>query len=89
MTIFEYHCLESRKSADAELWYRSHQRVTVLECVNEDQCGDMTADERAEAGMPLVFTILFNDGYTDDAFEDELLSSVGEYQRPDPPEKPG
>ncbi len=25
---FEYHCWESPESSDAEIWYRSHQKVT-------------------------------------------------------------
>lgn len=32
---FEYHCLESDSSCDAELWYRSHQQVNVLEISDE------------------------------------------------------
>jgi hypothetical protein len=27
---FEYHCLESMDSSDADLWLRSHQTVEIL-----------------------------------------------------------
>ena len=36
---FEYHCWESPESADAPAWYRSHQRVEVLACHENDGAG--------------------------------------------------
>jgi len=84
--FFEYHCWESHDSQDAQLWYRSHQRVTVLECVNADWFGGMSFFARCEAATPLVYRIRFADGFENEAFEDELLDSEEEYQRPAPPE---
>ena len=85
--FFEYHCWESHASGDAELWYRSHQRVTVLECVNPEY-GDMSLDQRCEAGHGLVYRVQFSDGHVGDCFEDELLESEASYHRPDPPARP-
>ena len=84
---FEYHCWESPKSSDAELWYRSHTQVTVLHCVNEDDFGGMTFDERCEAATQLVYRVRFPDGFEGDVFEDELLTSEKFYERPDPPKR--
>ena len=84
---FEYHCQESAKSADAELWYRSHQRVTVLDCDNVDEFGDLSFVERAEAGVPLVYKIRFEDGFEGAAFEDELVDNPEEFCRPEPPKR--
>lgn len=81
--LFEYHCWESSQSSDAELWYRSHQRVTVLRIV-EPGVG-RTFMERCEAGNPRVFRIRFEDGFEGDAFEDELVRSRKEFCRPSPP----
>lgn len=81
---FEYHCLESPGSADAELWYKSHSRVTVIECMNMEY-SDLDQTERQEGGTPLVYTVQFEDGHIGDVFEDELLDTKAEYYRPDPP----
>jgi hypothetical protein len=87
---FEYHCYESHSSQDAELWYRSHQRVTVTDTPEqlkeyETIEGLETFEGRCEAGMPLTYIIRFDDGYVGHVFEDELLDSPSEYCRPDPP----
>jgi hypothetical protein len=83
---FEYRCLESDDSADAALWHRSHQQVTVTGPLDTDPAAaGMTADERAEAGLPGTYPVLFADGHTGSAWEDELLAGPACYQRPDPP----
>lgn len=82
---FEYHCNESHKSADAQLWYRSQQQVTVLSCTNDDMHGDLSQLERFETGHQLVYRIRFADGFEGAAFEDELLASSAGFQRPAPP----
>lgn len=81
---FEYHCNESDDSAHAEWWYRSHQKVIVLKCVNLEH-GDLSFQERCEAACQLVYTVRFQDGFEGDVFEDELLDSPKEYERPAPP----
>lgn len=83
---FEYHCLESPDSQDAEMWYHSHQKCTVLE-VSELGGVDMTKEERMEEGEPRVYKVRFEDGYEWSAFEDEILDSPEEFERPDPPKK--
>lgn len=82
--FFEYHCNESHQSPDAVVWYRSHQTVTVLECVNTEYA-DLPFTERCDSGHCLVYKIHFDDGFEWCAFEDELLNSEKEYCRPDPP----
>ncbi len=81
--LFEYHCLESEDSADAELWYRSHQIVTVLSLVEPG--GGETQEERAENGEPAVYRVRFSDGFTVDVYEDELSDTKEVWYRPDPP----
>jgi hypothetical protein len=92
--FFEYHCWESHASADAELWYRSHQRVKVLGLAPND--GYYPKDkvlpihsfaDRCEAGCPICYKVKFTDGHIGDVFEDELLDSPKEYQRPNPPKR--
>ena len=78
---FEYHCFESEKSCDAELWHRTHQPVTVLK-KSEPGMG-ATLMERGENGAPAVYRIQFKDGYEYDAFEDELMTDPSGYYRPD------
>lgn len=82
--LFEYHCYEGHDSQDAQLWYRSHQKVVVGECQNSEYL-EMTLKEREEAAMPLVYAITFSDGFTGHAWEDELLDSKSEYYCDDPP----
>jgi len=73
---YEYHCDESPGSADAELWYRSHQQVEV------------TDKSYSDPGEPEQYNIKFlEDGFEGVAFDDELLNSTEEFYRPDPPEK--
>ena len=82
---FEYHCNESHNSQDAQLWYRSHQQVEVINCDNENEFGQFDFIERQECGMPLVYQIKFNDNTLGHAFEDELLDDINDYCRNDPP----
>ena len=84
--FFEYHCWESHESSDAQLWYRSHQKVTVIECVNAHENGDMSFIERCENGHQLVYKVQFPDGHIGDVFEDELMESEENYERPNPPQ---
>jgi hypothetical protein len=86
--FFEYRCCEDHGSSDAEIWYRSHQKVTVLRCVNADDYGDIPQAERYEAGCPLAYLCRFADGLEWDLMEDELLDSEAEYDRPNPPTRP-
>ena len=81
---YEYHCLESDDSADAALWHRSHQQITVLGRGADEDLGG-TFQERAEAGCPNVYQVRFADGYEGTAFEDELLTGPEHYERPAPP----
>ncbi len=84
--FFEYHCLESHDSFDAELWYRSHQKVEILSIVEIG--GGNTQEERANEGMPRVYQVKFlQDGFIGDAFEDELMDSEEEYFMDNPPER--
>lgn len=74
---FEYHCWESPNSDDAELWYRSHQKVKVLSRGIDDY------DEFPEE--PKVYNIEFSDGFKGTAYDDELFDDPIEFYRPDPP----
>ena len=76
---FEYHCFESPKSCDAELWYRSHQKVLVLRRGIDDN--DEYPDE------PKVYDVVFKDGFEATAYDDELMHSPNEFYRPDPPKR--
>lgn len=76
---FEYHCLRSHSSGDAEMWYRDHQPVTILEIPESDgkrylENGD-TAMTRLDDGAPLVYQVEFSDGFKAHATEDELFVS--------------
>ena len=86
---FEYHCYEGHDSADAALWYRSHQQVTILS-LNEScdawQAGVLTRTERDEAACSMIYRVRFDDGHEADVFEDELLDSITEFCRPNPPQ---
>jgi hypothetical protein len=79
---FEYHCLESHQSCDAEIWYHSHQKVKVLSVV---YWGFDELQDRREEGDPRVYSVKFNDGFIADVFEDELMESKDEFYRPEPP----
>jgi len=66
--LFEYHCWESKDSADAELWRHTHQAVDVLyQLDNPDQ---------------VMYRVRFGDGLEYDVFEDELMDSPAGYERP-------
>jgi hypothetical protein len=89
---FEYHCLESPESGDAQAWYRSHQQVQILTEQNSDayidEDGHTSFELRSEAGQPKVYRVQFPDGLEWDVFEDELLTDPAGYSRPDPPPQP-
>ena len=88
---FEYHCWEDHRSADAPIWYRSHQQVLNLGHVGPEGHDPCLADEiptrqeRAYEGCPCLYRVRFEDGLEWDVFEDELLDSPEEFTRPDPP----
>ncbi len=85
MRWFEYHCNESHDSGDAQLWYRSHRRVRVIGIKERGQGKDCI--ERAENGCPRVYRVRFlHDGFEGDVFEDELLLTKSEFERPNPPQ---
>lgn len=85
--FFEYHCFESSQSKDAELWYHSHQQVTVLGFLDNDGWDIRSQEDRYECGCLIAYEVRFADGFTCCAMEDELLDSKDEYCRPDPPKK--
>ena len=80
---FEYHCLESEESCDAELWHHSHMKAKVLSL--EEPGYGKTMKERGEEGQPAVYKIQFEDGFKHSAFEDEILESPKHFFRPSPP----
>jgi hypothetical protein len=81
---FEYHCFESHTSCDAEIWYRSHQKVKVIKVVEWSYI-DATKKERLEDGNPRVYLVEWKDGFQYDVFEDEIMESPDEFERPEPP----
>ena len=84
---FEYRCLESDDSCDADLWYRSHQQVTVISTRQYGPASEgMPYAERCEEGIPSTYKIRFADGHVAEAWEDELLAAPCYFERPDPPE---
>lgn len=82
---FEYHCCESHDSADAQIWYRSHQRVKVIAIADCDPIAFTTQEERQDNGHQLLYRVQFDDGLESDVFEDELLTDPSEFCRPSPP----
>lgn len=80
VAYFEYHCLQSHQSGDAEAWYRSHQRVLVASLPASEGLAMSEAgadrEERLNEGCPMVYTVEFADGHRHDAFEDELWVSA-------------
>jgi len=72
---FEYHCFESHSSSDADLWYHSHQRCTVLGTIRS----------RSDFEM---YAVRFKDGFMHEAGGDELFHSRSEFFRPNPPKPP-
>lgn len=85
---FEYRRPESDESGDAELWHHSHQRALILGEDEYDGWPGSTFDKRAEAGLPKVYRVQFEDGFVYSAFEDELLTDPSGFCRPDPPGAP-
>jgi len=85
---FEYHCYEGHDSSDAKLWYHSHQQATVLKVDADYGAVYTTIRERAESGHLLTYQVQFNDGFVWTVFEDELLNSRSQFERPDPPSPP-
>ncbi len=69
---YEYHCYQGHDSADAQLWYRSHQPVVVLG-ISERGYGN-TAIARTNNGEPRIYQVQFKDGHVGDVFEDELFT---------------
>ena len=82
---FEYHCNESHDSAHAELWYHSHQKITILRIAKNDGMTTPSFEERCENGLPICYKIKFSDGYVHTATEDELFDNKRDFNRPDPP----
>ena len=82
---FEYHCFESEKSSDAELWHHSHQKATVIAIAPNDGMEIPTFEERLNCGQPIVYKIRFKDGFESDAAEDELMDNKKNFERPNPP----
>lgn len=85
---FEYHCLESDESCDADVWRRSHQQVEVLEIpTNQEaaaQSAELTPQERIAEGIPRMYRVRWDDGFVYDVFEDELGATEGFFTRPEP-----
>ena len=76
--FFEYQCQQSHDSADAELWYRSHQPITVIDDSEElyDPAPDLnTLAKRRDQGQPRCYTVRFSDGFEGTAKECELYVS--------------
>lgn len=84
---FEYHCWESHESMDAQVWYRSHQKATVLEMTPYDGVG-LTREERIECAQPFTYRVRFEDGLEWDVFEDELTKTKDGWNRKEPPKGP-
>jgi len=83
---FEYHCYEGHDSADAELWYHSHQVVTVLR--PEVVSPHPTFLIRRETGETDSYIVCFEDGLEYAVREDELRTSPAYFYRPAPPPRP-
>lgn len=80
LAYFEYHCYMGHDSADAELWYRTHQPVLIVRMT--DPGVGRTYNDRANNGAPRMYTIQFLDGPMDGAFEDELYTDKKYWSRP-------
>jgi len=81
---FEYHCYEGHDSCDAELWYRSHQKVKVI---GVTEWSHDNLEDRIKDATPRVYKIKFSDGFEYDAWEDELVDSPKDFYRPSPPKR--
>lgn len=90
---FEYHCLRSHDSQDAELWYRSHEEVTIVEAGEHLYSVAPSLDDifkRGEAGQPKAYNVRFADGHVRGATEDELFVAakfLDPEMRPPPPDE--
>jgi hypothetical protein len=76
--FFEYQCSREHGSNDAELWYRSHQPVTVIDDSEKlyVPAPDLdTLKKRREAGQPRCYGVRFKDGFEGHARESELYVS--------------
>ena len=82
---FEYHCNEGEDSRDYPMYLHSHQKCIILS-IAEKGIGE-TEIERLENACQRVYHVKFKDGFEWSVFEDEILDSPKEYQRPDPPKK--
>ena len=71
--FFEYHCTESEKSCDAELWHHTHQKVTILRRLKNK----VEVDE----SIGRMYRVKFPDGFEYDVLEEELLDSPRQYTR--------
>ena len=75
---YEYHCWRDHQSCDAELWYRDHQRVTVISLGDGEGCRMLLAgesrEERQREALPACYRVQFADGHIGTAMEDELLA---------------
>ena len=80
VAYFEYHCYMGHDSADAELWYRTHQPVEIMKMTNPGY--GRTYRDRAWDGEPRMYRIRFLDGWVGGAFEDELYTSTKYWSRP-------
>ncbi|KKK98328.1 hypothetical protein LCGC14_2643830 [marine sediment metagenome] len=67
---FEYHCYEGEDSSDAELWHHTHQEVIVLARIPNCDTSRM-------------YHVEFTDGFKWDVFDDELIASPKDFERPD------
>ena len=81
---YEYHCFESDDSCDAEIWYRSHQKVKVVDVAH---WSFEKLEERIADAQFRVYLVEWKDGFQYDVFEDELMESKDEFYRPDPPKR--
>ena len=72
---FEYHCYEGEDSGDAELWHHTHQQVVIVH-----KCGK---DEVDEADVGRMYRVRFANGFEYECFDDELVHSPAEFERPD------
>ncbi len=72
--FFEYHCLQSEESCDAELWHHTRQRAVVVAVVTYPE---------VDLELSPMYVIRFEDGYQYDVFNDEVTKSP----RPKPEER--
>ena len=80
VAYFEYHCYMGHDSADAELWYRTHQPVKIVKMTTPGF--GRTYNDRAEVGEPRMYRIQFLDGLVGGAFEDELYTDMKYWSEP-------